>query len=231
MKTIVDLRAEPDTDQGADDPVTADRMPGEHRGEYSAAEGPPPGAAPRRPGGPPANPSRRLFQLVSLLAAVGIVGTILFGVLYASKGGGESSQDTAVTGSAQTFLTDFFNFNAKSVDADYAALTNMATGPFATQAKQFFDASTRAALVKAEADSRGQTQALYIQSEKAATATVYAVVDQTFVNNKVTAPQSVVERLVISLHNVSGTWKISDVTVLQGAAPTGQGSASTTRGG
>ena len=76
-----------------------------------------------------------------------------------------SAQNPAVNQSAQAFLTDFFNFNAKTVDADFTAVTNMATGQFATQAKQFFNSSIRQALEKALAESRGQTRALYVQSE------------------------------------------------------------------
>ena len=111
-------------------------------------------------------PSRRAFRLVALVAALGVLGTLIFGVLYATQSN-SSAQNPAVNQSAQAFLTDFFNFNAKTVDADFTAVTNMATGPFATQAKQFFNSSIRQALEKALAESRGQTRALYVQSETA----------------------------------------------------------------
>ena len=77
----------------------------------------------------------------------------------------------------------------------------MATGAFATQAKQFFNSSIRKALEKALAESRGQIRALAVQSENqgAGTASVYAVVDQTYVNNKITSPQADVVRLVADL--------------------------------
>ena len=177
----------------------------------------------------PAQPTRRSFRIVSVLAIVGLLGTLVFGILYATKSSG-SGQNPAVTSAAQTFLDDFFNFNAKSVDTDFNAITDMATGQFSTQAKQFFNSSIRTELEQALAESRGQIRALYVQSETPTTATVYAVIDQTYVNNKITTPQADVVRLVVNLENVGGTWKISDVTVLEGASPASAGTASGSSG-
>jgi hypothetical protein len=174
-------------------------------------------------------PTRRAFRVVSALAIVGLLGTLVFGILYATKSSG-SGQNPAVTSAAQTFLNDFFNFNAKSVDTDFSAITDMATGQFSTQAKQFFNSSIRTELEQALAESRGQIRALYVQSETPTAATVYAVIDQTYVNNKITTPQADVVRLVVNLENVGGTWKISNVTVLEGASPTSEGTASGSSG-
>ena len=71
-----------------------------------------------------------------------------------------------------------------------------------------------------------------VQSENqgAGTASVYAVVDQTYVNNKITSPQADVVRLVADLKQVNGVWKISDVTVLEGATAASTGSASGSAG-
>jgi hypothetical protein len=177
----------------------------------------------------PAQPTRRSFRIVSVLAAVGLLGTLVFGLLYATKSSG-SGQNPAVTSAAQTFLDDFFNFNAKSVDTDFNAITDMATGQFSTQAKQFFNSSIRTELEQALAESRGQIRALYVQSETPTSATVYAVIDQTYVNNKITTPQADVVRLVVNLEDVGGTWKISNVTVLEGASPASAGTASGSSG-
>ncbi len=177
-------------------------------------------------------PSRRAFRLASLLAVVGLVGTLVFGVLYTTKSSSGPVQDPAVVSASRAFLTDFFNFNAKTVDSDFNAVSGMATGAFATQAQQFFNASIRKALEQALAESRGQIRYLAVQSENqgAGTASVYAVVDQTYVNNKITSPQADVVRLVADLKQVGGVWKISDVTVLEGATPASTGSASGSAG-
>ncbi len=58
------------------------------------------------------------------------------------------------------------------------------------------------------------------ENQRVGTASIYAVVDQTYVNNKITtpagrrgAPRSP------TLQRVDGVWKIADVTVLEGATP------------
>ena len=197
----------------------------------AAAESARRGRMRRRGGGDRTVPSRRAFRLVSLIAALGVAGTLVFGVLYTTKSNG-SVQDPAVVSASRAFLTDFFNFNAKTVDADFNAVSDMATGAFATQAQQFFNASIRKALEQALAESRGQIRYVAVQSENqaAGTASVYAVVDQTYVNNKISSPQADVVRLIADLTRVGGVWKISDVTVLEGATPASAGSASGSSG-
>ena len=108
----------------------------------------------------------------------------------------------------------------------------MATGRLRHPGQQFFNSSIRKALEKALAESRGQIRYCAVQTEsaRAGTASVYAVVDQTYVNNKITSPQADVVRLMADLQQVNGTWKISDVTVLEGATPAEPGSASGSAG-
>ena len=174
----------------------------------------------RRPGGAQPGPSRKTLAIVGVVAALGLLGTLIFGVLYATKSTGQV-QDPAVLSASRTFLTDFFNFNAKTVDSDFNAVTNMATGQFSSQASQFFNSNIRKALETALAESRGQIRYLEIQSEgdPPGTASIYAVIDQTYVNNKISTPQSDVVRLIADLQQVGGVWKISSVTVLEGATP------------
>jgi hypothetical protein len=197
--------------------------------DVTTSPGQPPRPTSRRPGGTPSGPSRRAFRIVTVVAIVGVLGTLLFGILYATTSSG-TGQDPAVTATARTFLTNFFNFNAKSVDSDFNQVESMATGAFSTQAQQFFNANIRKALEQALAESRGQIRALYVQSETPTSATIYAVVDQTYVNNKITTPQADVVRLVVNLTRVGSTWKISNVTVLEGASPASAGSASGSAG-
>jgi hypothetical protein len=191
-----------------------------------------PDAKRRRGDGDRGVPSRRAFRLVSIVAALGIAGTLVFGILFTTKSSGGPVQDPAVISASRAFLTDFFNFNAKTVDSDFNAVTNMATGAFAKQAQQFFNASIRKALEQALAESRGQIRYVAVQSENqgAGTASIYAVVDQTYVNSKITSPQADVVRLIANLTQVDGVWKISDVTVLEGPNPASTGTASGSSG-
>jgi hypothetical protein len=185
------------------------------------SEGPPPRPATRRPGGAASGPSRRTFRIVALVAALGLLGTIVFGVLYATQGSSGPVQDPAVKSAANQFLTDFFNFTPKTVDSDFSAITAMATGQFSSQANGFFNSTIRKQLETADASSRGQVRYLAVQQEgnPPGTASIYAVVDQTYANNKSTSLGSDVVRLTADLKQVNGTWKISNVTVLEGATP------------
>lgn len=188
--------------------------------EASVAEGPPPLPTKRRPGGAPPAPNRKAFLAAAGLAALGLVGTLVFGILYATKSSGQI-QDPAVLSASRAFLTDFFNFTPKTVDSDFNAITAMATGQFSSQANQFFNSTIRKQLQTADASSRGSVRFLAVQQEgnPAGTASIYAVVDQTYANNKSTSLGSDVVRLTADLQQVNGVWKISNVTVLEGATP------------
>jgi hypothetical protein len=207
-------------DEPADDSQTDGTSDTDGTSE-TPSEGPPPRAAARRPGGAASGPSRRAFRIVALVAALGLVGTIVFGVLYATQGSSGPVQDPAVKSAANQFLTDFFNFTPKTVDSDFSAITAMATGQFSTQANGFFNSTIRKQLETADASSRGQVRYLAVQQEgnPPGTASIYAVVDQTYANNKSTSLGSDVVRLTADLKQVNGVWKISDVTVLEGATP------------
>jgi hypothetical protein len=169
-------------------------------------------------------------RLLVVAATLGVIGTLVFGALWLGAPSGGTTQNPAVKSAATAFLTDFFNFNAKSIDTDFNAVTAMATGNFSSQAGTFFNSAIRQELEKALAESRGQIRDLYVQSESGTAASVYAVVDQVYVNNKINTPQSDVVRLIINLSLVKTTWKISNVTVLEGATPASAGSASGSAG-
>jgi hypothetical protein len=169
-------------------------------------------------------------SILVVVATLGVIGTLVFGALWLSAPSGGTTQNPAVKSAATAFLTDFFNFNAKSIDSDFNAITAMATGNFSGQASTFFNSAIRQELEKALAESRGETRDLFVQSESPTSASVYAVVDQVYVNNKITTPQSDVVRLIINLSLVKANWKISNVTVLEGATPASAGSASGSAG-
>jgi hypothetical protein len=191
-------------DRGLEDPAPRAATPAETRHGR-----PGPGAeAPARQG--------RLGMIVlAVLAVIGIAGTITFERAWSGLNG----QNAAAAGAKQeasVFLVALTNFDAKSVDGDFTKLTSMATGTFATQANQFFNSSIRQQLETALASSRGQIRSLYVQDVSGNQATVYAVVDQLYVNRTLQAPRSDVLRVVVQMSDTQGSWKISDVTVLEG---------------
>jgi hypothetical protein len=166
---------------------------------------------------------RSAFVVVSVLAAALLALTLVFGL----TGGSSAGDSAAVSSAARSFLLAFTNFDAKNVDADFGAITAMATGDFAGQAQRFFNSAIRQELEQALASSRGLIRSLYVQTVQGNQASAYAVVDQLYVNNKIATPVSDVLRLVVGLTNVGGTWKISQVTVLQGPTLGSTGSTST----
>jgi hypothetical protein len=207
-------------------------VPGDEKDTTEAEaieESSPPPPTKRRPGAPAPGPSRKAFGIVAVVAALGLAGSLVFGILYFTKSSAQV-QDPAVLSASRTFLTDFFNFTPKTVDSDFDAITNMATGQFSGQAQQFFNSNIRKALETALASSRGSIRYLEVEHQGAGTAQIYAVVDQTYANNKISSVQSDVVRLLADLQQVNGVWKISNVTVLEGATPASTGSGSGSAG-
>jgi len=188
-----------------------------------------PSGRPGRRRDPEVRRRRRVLLSVSAVAVLGVAGTAGFGLAWAGQESAAAGQ-SAAKASAAKFLTALTNFNAKTVDADFSAITNMATGAFASQANKFFNSSIRQELEDALASSRGQIRSIYLQSYSGNQASVYAVVDQLYANNKITAPQSDVLRVVADLSNTSHGWKIADVTVLTGPSPTAGAATGTSSG-
>ncbi len=166
-------------------------------------------------GRPPVVPGRTTRIVLAVLAVAGIAGTIIFERAWSNLNG-QNAMASQARSAATTFLDDLTNFSAKTVDSDFARLTAMATGDFATQANRFFNSSIRQQLETALASSRGQVRDMYVQNVTGNQAQVYAVIDQLYVNRTLSAPQSDVLRVVVQMVDNGGTQKVSDVTVLEG---------------
>jgi Mce-associated membrane protein len=160
-----------------------------------------------------------------LLAVLGIAGTVGFGLAWTGLHD-QQLGETQARAAARSFLVDLTNFDAKTVDADFSAVSAMATGPFASQAEKFFNSAIRQELEQALASSRGQIRALFVQTYGGGQATVYGVVDQLYANDKIGAPRTDVLRVVLTMARVQGNWKVADVTVLQGPSQDSPGSKS-----
>ena len=158
-------------------------------------------------------------RLVAVAAVVGIAGTLLFGHAWAVQRQ-QAANEASVRSVANGFLLSLTNFDAKSIDADFNRVQSYATGSFASQANQFFGSTIRKQLEAALASSRGQVRDLFVQSASAGKATVFAVVDQTYVNAKMSAPAADVLRIVLDLASRPSGWKVADVTVLGSGSAT-----------
>lgn len=169
----------------------------------------------RREGRAPAGRRGAGFVAACALVVAGWAGSVVFGVAWATQRAHQAAA-TQAEAKSRSFLVDLTNFDSKTVDADFSAITSMATGTFAGQANKFFNSSIRQELQRALASSRGQVRDLYVQRVTGDQATVYAVVTQLYTNDKITSPQSDVLRMVVDLRRTGGTWKVADVTVLEG---------------
>ncbi len=170
-----------------------------------------------RPRGIRWTPRRRAGALLgtSALAVAGLAGTVGFGLAWNNQ----RSQNAGAADARQAasrFLLALTNFNARTVDRDFTSVTAAATGTFANQADQFFGSAIRQQLETAQASSQGQIRSLYVETYSGDRASVYAVVDQTYSNNKIQTPQSDVLRVVVDLSRLSGGWKVAQLTVLEG---------------
>ncbi len=119
-------------------------------------------------------------RALAVVAVLGIAGTAGFGHAWAVQRN-TLSQETAARTTARNFLLALTNFTSKNVDAQFNEVQGFATGPFESQSNQFFGSSIRQQLEAALASSRGQIRDLYVQSVSGNAATVYGVVDQTYV--------------------------------------------------
>jgi hypothetical protein len=165
--------------------------------------------------------ARWLSVLLAVLAVLGLAGTAFFARAWWGQRSSQSqtaSQTTQVRTAADGFVTALTNFDPGTVDADFGRIQGYATASFATQAKQFFSSSIRSELQTAGAASRGQVQDLFIESLSGNQATVFAVVDQTYVNDKMTTPSADTLRLELGMTQLKSGWKISTVTVVQSPA-------------
>ncbi len=165
-------------------------------------------------------PRRRpplLTVVLAVLALAGVFGTVFSWSKYRALAS-HGDQQRAVARVSQHFLLDLTNFQANNVDAQFAAVSSLATGDFAASFQQYLGTGIRASLAKVQAVSRGQVRSLYVETLAGETATVFAVVDQTIANMNFKQPEPDTDMIELSLRKVSAGWRVSEVTVLQGPA-------------
>lgn len=166
---------------------------------------------------------RWVVVVLAVTAALGVAFAIMFGIWWNGMRV-QADNRAAAQRTGQNFLIALTNFDSRSINSDFRRITSYATGDFAKQAQQFFGPQIRQQLEATQAASRGQISSLYVQSASGNNASVYAVVDQTIVNNKFNAPQADELRIVLTLNKVGAGWRVGEVTVLQ--APTTSNSGS-----
>jgi hypothetical protein len=223
-------------------PPTTPRPRAASRRPVEAAAGSPAQPATPRQAPPPRGGETRSAayggaRLPWILAILGLLGTVGFGLAWNSaRGTGSADGGTAASPQAQdvrsaavAFSKALTNFDGSTIDRDFDRLIGLSTGGFQDQADQFFNTKTRVALKKAQASSRGEVRQAFVQSISGAKASVFVVVDQTIANNKSPQPQADTLRMDLTLKATKGTWLVDQVEVLTAPgggstlAPTGNG--------
>ena len=199
--------------------VTSPELEGEEAGrsQRGPAWSASPGGVGRRRFGSRLRLRSRRELVLALVAALGLIGTLVFGLAW---GQARSHNDGAnqARAAGRNFLIALTNFDGKTIDADVRRIAGYASGAFAQQLTQFFAADVRAALKENQASSRGEIKDLFVQSYSGGQVRVYAVVDQTIANLQIPTPQADELRIELGLTRVKGAWRVYDVRVLQGPA-------------
>jgi hypothetical protein len=126
-----------------------------------------------------------------------------------------------VADTATKFLDALSNFKGSTISQDVDRIRSFAVGDFADQVDQFFSAKAMDALRKAQAESVGQVQAVFVESLSGDTASVFAVVQETITNASTTAPKPQTLRIDLQMIKTGDGWKVNRVDILQtpGGAP------------
>lgn len=162
----------------------------------------------------PRSSGSRAPRWLTVAALAGLAGTVGFGAAWAFDRT-PASPTPAVSAAARQVVLELTNFNSADVSSDFSRIQAGATGTFASQAKKVFGSSIRQELSSANSTSRGTIADLYVQSVSGHSATVFAVVSQTYTNKAYSAPVADTLRMVVGLTDVGGIWKTSSVRVLQ----------------
>jgi Mce-associated membrane protein len=183
------------------------------------AEEAPPAAPPgrsRRAG----RPLPSAATVWKVLAVLGVLGTIGFGLAWRGAEGRAAGRDglapevVEMRGAAREFAIALTNFDAATIDADFDRIVDSATGDFAEEADRFYDEEIRSQLRDAQATSRSEVRDLYVQSFDGDTGTAFAVVDQSVANNRSPQPVTDTLRIELGMARVDGGWKVRTVEVL-----------------
>jgi hypothetical protein len=175
----------------------------------------------RRTAGPRATRTVRRSAFLAALAAAVLCAVVAvgFGLAWANLEGAQQATRQVQTVS-RAFVLDLTNLTPETVDQRITDLLAASTGSFANQARSFFDSGNppvRDALISAKAVEQGQIRSLAVEQVNGSTASSFAVVDVSYTNDKVSSPQSDVLRLQLDLVRTAAGWRISNVTVLDGA--------------
>jgi hypothetical protein len=172
-----------------------------------------------------ARPTPSTGTVWKVLAVLGVLGTIGFGLAWQAADSRATTQDglapevVDMRTAGREFAIALTNFDAGTIDADFDRIVDFATGDFAEEADRFYDEEIRSQLREAQATSRSEIRDIYVQSFSGDTGVVFFTADQTVANNLSPQPITDTLRVELGMVRVDGAWKVRTVEVLD--APPG----------
>lgn len=153
--------------------------------------------------------------LLGVVAVLGVLGTVVFGLLWGlGVGGGRSDPlhgTEAMQQAARTFTLTYTNFDAPRIDATYDRMKQLGCCQFSDQLDQILGTSIRSQIKQARAASQAEIRDLYVQSFHGDSGDVFVVVDQTVVNSSTPQPVAGVGYELLQMRKVDGTWKVAQL--------------------
>ena len=158
------------------------------------------------------------------IALIAIGAAVYAGMQWADLYAADKAR-AQVRSDASDLAAHLTTFEGENIEEWFAQAKDRATGEYAKQLTQVFDQANRDRLRDAGVVSRGEVKSLFVQEVNGKEASVFAVVKQTYVNNSTNDPVEDELRMDITLRQVGGRWRGSEVAVLGPAgvvAPTGE---------
>ena len=163
--------------------------------------------------------SRRVASWTLFLLVIG--AAVLFFVLWRQASGQrddalQGGRDRAEVVSTSTdFLNALTNFKGTTINEDVARIKGFAVDGFADQVDQFFGPTAREGLRKAQANSIGHVEKVFVESISGDQAEAFAVVSETITNASTTSPKAQTLRIDMGMINTRSGWKVNRVDILQ----------------
>jgi plasmid stabilization system protein ParE len=170
------------------------------------------------------NPLPSVGTVWKVLAVLGILGTIGFGLAWRAADSRATTEDglapevVDMRTAGREFAIALTNFDAGTIDADFDRIVDFATGDFEEEADRFYDEEIRTQLREAQATSRSEIRDIYVQSFSGDTGVVFFTADQTIANNLSPQPITDTLRVELGMVQVDGEWKVRTVEVLDAPA-------------
>lgn len=153
-------------------------------------------------------------------ARIGLGLAVLFGALavvlfvQASSLRADAADRQAALEAGQLIVLRITTFDGATIDDWVADVQGLATPAFSEQVAGLFDTEIRQGLAAQQVQSVGEITSSFVQEIRGDSATVFAVVRQSYTSANLPSPQSDELRFEVDLTRVDGVWLVADAAVL-----------------